>query len=72
MFTFLLILQSVVAASLVAVILMQRRRLVRFDFPTLSGPGSRGWLLIERGEAKTGHCKIVKLGINYRLTGWPR
>jgi DNA-binding HxlR family transcriptional regulator len=33
--------------------LPQRRRvLVRFDFPTLSGPGSRGWLLIEKGEAE--------------------
>src|ERR1051325_733192 len=32
--------------------LPQRRRLVRFDYPTLSGPGSRSWLLIERGEAE--------------------
>jgi hypothetical protein len=29
-----------------------RRVLVRFDYPTLSGPGSRGWLLIERGDAE--------------------
>ena len=26
--------------------------LVRFDYPTLSGPGSRGWLLVERGDAE--------------------
>jgi DNA-binding HxlR family transcriptional regulator len=32
--------------------LPQRRKLVRFDYPTLSGPGSRGWLLIERGDAE--------------------
>ena len=32
--------------------LPQRRRLVRFDYPTLSGPGSRSWLLIERGDAE--------------------
>jgi DNA-binding HxlR family transcriptional regulator len=32
--------------------LPQRRRLVRFDYPTLSGPGSRNWLLIERGDAE--------------------
>jgi hypothetical protein len=30
-----------------------RRVLVRFDYPTLSGPGRRGWLLIERGDAET-------------------
>ena len=29
-----------------------RRVLVRFEYPTLSGPGSRGWLLIERGDAE--------------------
>src|SRR4029450_5867215 len=29
-----------------------RRILVRFDSPTLSGPGSRNWLLIERGDAE--------------------
>ena len=29
-----------------------RRVLVRFDYPTLSGPGSRNWLLIERGDAE--------------------
>ena len=29
-----------------------RRVLVRFDYPTLSGPGRRGWLLIERGDAE--------------------
>ena len=28
------------------------RVLVRFDYPTLTGPGSRGWLLIERGDAE--------------------
>jgi DNA-binding HxlR family transcriptional regulator len=32
--------------------LPQRRVLIRFDYPTLSGPGSRGWLLIERGDAE--------------------
>ena len=32
--------------------LPRRRTLVRFDYPTLSGPGSRGWLLIERGDAE--------------------
>jgi DNA-binding HxlR family transcriptional regulator len=32
--------------------LPQRRALVRFDYPTLSGPGSRNWLLVERGEAE--------------------
>jgi len=30
----------------------QRRVLIRFDYPTLSGPGSRSWLLIERGDAE--------------------
>jgi hypothetical protein len=29
-----------------------RRVLVRFDYPTLSGPGARSWLLIENGEAE--------------------
>jgi DNA-binding HxlR family transcriptional regulator len=29
-----------------------RRVLIRFDYPTLSGPGSRSWLLIERGDAE--------------------
>jgi DNA-binding HxlR family transcriptional regulator len=29
-----------------------RRALVRFDYPTLSGPGSRCWLLVERGDAE--------------------
>jgi DNA-binding HxlR family transcriptional regulator len=28
------------------------RVLVRFDYPTLSGPGRCGWLLIERGDAE--------------------
>jgi DNA-binding HxlR family transcriptional regulator len=28
------------------------RVLVRFEYPTLSGPGCRGWLLIERGDAE--------------------
>jgi len=32
--------------------LPRRRVLIRFDYPTLSGPGSRGWLLIERGDAE--------------------
>ncbi len=32
--------------------LPERRVLVRFDYPTLSGPGRRGWLLIERGDAE--------------------
>jgi hypothetical protein len=32
--------------------LPRRRVLVRFDYPTLSGPGSRSWLLIERGDAE--------------------
>jgi hypothetical protein len=31
---------------------LARRVLVRFDYPTLSGPGSRSWLLIERGDAE--------------------
>ena len=33
-------------------LLPQRRALIRFDYPTLSGPGSRNWLLIERGDAE--------------------
>jgi DNA-binding HxlR family transcriptional regulator len=32
--------------------LPHRRALVRFDYPTLSGGGSRNWLLIERGDAE--------------------
>jgi hypothetical protein len=32
--------------------LPRRWVLVRFEYPTLSGPGSRGWLLIERGDAE--------------------
>jgi hypothetical protein len=32
--------------------LPQRRKLVRFDYPTLAGSGSRSWLLIERGDAE--------------------
>jgi DNA-binding HxlR family transcriptional regulator len=32
--------------------LPRRRVLVRFDYPTLSGPGSQGWLLIEHGDAE--------------------
>jgi hypothetical protein len=31
--------------------LSRGRVLVRFEYPTLSGPGSRGWLLIERADA---------------------
>jgi len=38
----------------------RRRVLVRFDYPTLSGPGSRSWLLIERGEAEI--CEIYPGG----------
>ena len=30
----------------------RHRVLIRFDYPTLSGPGSRSWLLIERGDAE--------------------
>ena len=30
----------------------QQRVLVRFDYPTLSRPGSRSWLLIELGDAE--------------------
>ena len=33
-------------------LLPRRRVLVRFDYPTISGPGHRGWLLIERGDAE--------------------
>jgi DNA-binding HxlR family transcriptional regulator len=32
--------------------LPRRRVLVRFDYPTLSGPGSRNWLLVERGDVE--------------------
>ena len=32
--------------------LPQRRALIRFGYPTLSGPGSRNWMLIERGDAE--------------------
>jgi DNA-binding HxlR family transcriptional regulator len=32
--------------------LPRRRVLVRFDYPTLTGPGQRGWLLVERGDAE--------------------
>lgn len=32
--------------------LPKRRVLVRFDFTTLKGPGRRGWLLIEHGDAE--------------------
>jgi DNA-binding HxlR family transcriptional regulator len=32
--------------------LPQQRVLVRFDYPSLSGPGSRSWLLIEKGDAE--------------------
>jgi DNA-binding HxlR family transcriptional regulator len=32
--------------------LPRRRVLVRFEYSTLSGPGRRGWLLIERGDAE--------------------
>jgi DNA-binding HxlR family transcriptional regulator len=29
-----------------------RRLLIRFDFPTVRGPGTRNWLLVERGDAE--------------------
>ena len=32
--------------------LPQRRVLIRFDYPTLRGGGSRNWLLVERGDAE--------------------
>jgi hypothetical protein len=32
--------------------LPRRRVLVRFEYSTLSGPGRRGWLLVERGDAE--------------------
>jgi DNA-binding HxlR family transcriptional regulator len=32
--------------------LPKHRALVRFEYPTLSGPGSRSWLLVERGDAE--------------------
>ena len=32
--------------------LPDRRTVVRFDYPTLRGPGSQGWLLVERGDAE--------------------
>lgn len=32
--------------------LPRRRVLVRFDYPMLSGPGRRSWLLIEHGDAE--------------------
>jgi DNA-binding HxlR family transcriptional regulator len=32
--------------------LPRRRTLIRFDYPTLSGAGSRCWLLIERGDVE--------------------
>jgi DNA-binding HxlR family transcriptional regulator len=32
--------------------LPQRRALIRFDYPTVPGPGGRNWLLIERGDAE--------------------
>lgn len=32
--------------------LPQRRVLIRFEYPTLRGPGSRCWLLVERGDAE--------------------
>ncbi|HEU5111223.1 MAG TPA: hypothetical protein VFT95_22005, partial [Micromonosporaceae bacterium] len=32
--------------------LPRRRVVVRFDYPTLSGPGSRSWLLVEHGDAE--------------------
>ena len=32
--------------------LPQRRVLIRFDYPTVRGPGTRNWLLVERGDAE--------------------
>ncbi len=32
--------------------LPKRRALIRFDYPTLTGGGSRNWLLVERGDAE--------------------
>ncbi len=32
--------------------LPRRRALIRFDYPTLTGGGSRNWLLVERGDAE--------------------
>jgi DNA-binding HxlR family transcriptional regulator len=32
--------------------LPRRRTVVRFDYPTLRGPGRRGWLLVEHGNAE--------------------
>jgi DNA-binding HxlR family transcriptional regulator len=33
-------------------VLPERRALVRFDYPTLQGGGSRNWLLVERGDVE--------------------
>ena len=33
--------------------LPRRRLLVRFDYPTISGRGRHGWLLIDHGDAET-------------------
>ena len=33
-----------------------RRTLIRFEYTTLRGPGSRGWLLVEHGDAEI--CEI--------------
>ena len=46
------VLWSWVAAYLRRDRLPQHRVLVRFDYPTLTGPGSRAWLLAERGDAE--------------------
>ena len=40
--------------------LPQRRALVRFDYPTLTGGGSHNWLLVERGEAEI--CEVYPGG----------
>jgi len=32
--------------------LPDRRTVIRFDYPTLVGPGRRGWLLVEHGNAE--------------------
>jgi DNA-binding HxlR family transcriptional regulator len=43
--------------------LPRHRALVRFDYPTLSGPGSHCWLLVERGEAEI--CEKYPGGVEH-------
>lgn len=47
--------------------LPRRRALVRFDYPTLSGPGSRSWLLVERGDAEI--CEKYPGGEEHLVVG---